>query len=573
MSTTTWKVIAGISVLALLALVGLVATIAFAGPSNSQFAGWGHGGLMQGYGGSGMGGYNGMMGPGFGQLSDVDPVPVNDARTAVEGYLNRLDESDLAVGEVMVFANHAYAQVVEKSTGIGAFEVLVDPVTQAVTPEPGPNMMWNLKYGHMAGFGMMGGFQGSGMGMRPLGMGGFDAPDFSGEMPVSPEEAIQTAQRYLDAYLPGTQAADKADPFYGYSTIHVIDDGETMGMLSVNGYSKEVFVHFWHGDFVDMADEIEGASLPQSPTQSGTVWVANNGSNDVSVIEESTGQVIARIPAGKVPHNVTVGQTLAYVPNSGDNSVTLIDLSTYRPVAVVEVGAAPHDVALTPDETLAFVTNMGSSSVSVIDVPSRRVVKTLEVGAGPAHSRASPDGSLVYVANSGSGNISIIDTASLQVLDTIPTGQGTHNVVVTPDGKAALVTLSSENGVVRVELQSRQVGEVLATGPAPHNLALSPDGSRLYVANTGASTVTTIAVPTWEKLGEFDVSRDAHGVLLGSTGEKAFVSNRGAASVSVLDLQTGQVVAVIVVGVGPDGLFRGPQAPTGLPSIETGAGT
>jgi hypothetical protein len=65
---------------------------------------------------------------------------------------------------------------------------------------------------------------------------------------------VQTAQRYLDAYLPGTQAGKEADPFYGYYTIHILRDGKTAGMLSVNGYTRQVFIHFWHGEFVDMAE-------------------------------------------------------------------------------------------------------------------------------------------------------------------------------------------------------------------------------------------------------------------------------------------------------------------------------
>jgi hypothetical protein len=263
--TNSWKILAVIAVVGLLALVGLMATIAFAGTRTPQFAGWGTGGMMGAYGGGMMGGYNGMMGSGpmgpgmmgqgFGGSSQIDPLPVEEATAAVQTYLARLGNSDLAAGEVMVFSNHAYAQVVEKSAGSGAFEVLVDPVTRAVTPEPGPNMMWNLKYGPMAGFGgsgmIMGGYQGYGMGRM---MDGVTPAQPSAEMPVSQEEAIQTAQRYLDAYLPGTQAEDAADSFYGYYTIHVLRDGQTVGMLSVNGYTQEVFVHFWHGEFVDMAE-------------------------------------------------------------------------------------------------------------------------------------------------------------------------------------------------------------------------------------------------------------------------------------------------------------------------------
>jgi len=34
-------------------------------------------------------------------------------------------------------------------------------------------------------------------------------------------------------------------------TIHILRDGQTVGMLSVNGYTRQVFVHTWHGDLVE----------------------------------------------------------------------------------------------------------------------------------------------------------------------------------------------------------------------------------------------------------------------------------------------------------------------------------
>lgn len=87
----------------------------------------------------------GMMG---GYDSDIygnaDPISIADAQIAVENYLASLGNEDLDIGEIMVFDNHAYAQIFEKSTSIVAMEVLVDPVTLTVYPEHGPNMMWNL---------------------------------------------------------------------------------------------------------------------------------------------------------------------------------------------------------------------------------------------------------------------------------------------------------------------------------------------------------------------------------------------------------------------------------------------
>src|SRR6266496_567226 len=241
---------------------------------------YGPGGMMGGYGyntpnngaygyGPGMMDGGGMMnggmmgGPGYGGLSNVKPLSVEDTRTAVQSYLGVLGNNDLVIKEIMIFDNGGYAIVEEKSTGIGAFELLVDPVGLSVFPEYGPNMMWNLKYGMMTlapgtsagvsgsnslGNGMMGG--GSTM-MRGWYGNNVQVPDVSAAMSVSAKEAAQTAQKYLDAYLPGVKVSDEVSAFYGYYTIDVERDGKIIGMLSVNGFTKQVFLHTWHGNFIE----------------------------------------------------------------------------------------------------------------------------------------------------------------------------------------------------------------------------------------------------------------------------------------------------------------------------------
>jgi hypothetical protein len=234
----------------------------FANNSDAQVDGYnimGNTGMMNGsidmmgndlgmMGGGMMGGYD------FGDLADVDPLSIDDAIVALDEHLASLGNDDLTLGEVMIFDNHAYAQILDKSSDSGVFEVLVDPVSRKVYPEPGPNMMWNTEYSPMSGFGgysMMGGMMGNGM------MGGDMMGNFvpGAEISVTGEEAIDIAQQYLDTYLPRTTADETADPFPGYYTIHILRDGETIGMLSVNANSSQVFLHHWHGDFVEMAGE------------------------------------------------------------------------------------------------------------------------------------------------------------------------------------------------------------------------------------------------------------------------------------------------------------------------------
>ena len=237
----------------------------------------GNGGMMGNYSGNNNNAYgpSGMMG-GYGyNNANLTPLTVDQAKAAAEEYLANIDNSDLEIAEVMIFNNNAYVVVKEASTGNGAFELLVDPVSHIAYPEYGPNMMWNLKYGGLGhgsmtlapgasagvggrgGFGMMGGMMGGNGGMMGM-MNGWDyqttPADVSAELTVTPEQAMEYAQQYLDNNYAGATAATDTAQFYGYYTLDFEKDGQIIGMLSVNGYNGQIFVHTWHGTFIEEAE-------------------------------------------------------------------------------------------------------------------------------------------------------------------------------------------------------------------------------------------------------------------------------------------------------------------------------
>ena len=145
-------------------------------------------------------------------------------------YLASMRTSDLTVGEVMEFTKNFYVIFYERSTGIGAFEMLIDKTTGRIFPEYGPNMMWNFKYG-------LGGMMGRGN------------HSLSGDMPIDGATAVVKARELLAQRYPGT-LVDDPHPFYGYNTLHTIQNGRIHGMLSVNGYDGTVWCHSWHGAYV-----------------------------------------------------------------------------------------------------------------------------------------------------------------------------------------------------------------------------------------------------------------------------------------------------------------------------------
>ncbi|NDB47398.1 MAG: YncE family protein [Nitrososphaeria archaeon] len=76
----------------------------------------------------------------------------------------------------------------------------------------------------------------------------------------------------------------------------------------------------------------------------GNIYVANSGSNTVSVISSSTNTVVATIPVGSFPVDVTFNPTngYLYVPNHFGNSVSVINGATNTVVTTISGISVPN---------------------------------------------------------------------------------------------------------------------------------------------------------------------------------------------------------------------------------------
>jgi hypothetical protein len=110
----------------------------------------GGGNMMDGWNMSGgMWGTMGNMGMMGSFASTATPITEADAQQRLATFAAGCGQ-DVQVADVMAFGSNYYAQLVDGS-GNGLLEVLVDRYTGAVYPEPGPNMMWNNRWGVDAG--------------------------------------------------------------------------------------------------------------------------------------------------------------------------------------------------------------------------------------------------------------------------------------------------------------------------------------------------------------------------------------------------------------------------------------
>ncbi|MEU5010854.1 IPT/TIG domain-containing protein [Streptomyces sp. NPDC021749] len=263
----------------------------------------------------------------------------------------------------------------------------------------------------------------------------------------------------------------------------------------------------------------------------------------------------AVISVGNTPQGITLTPdgTRAYVANRGSNTVSVIDTATNTVTDTIATGAGPTDMAIGPDGTRAYVTVFDDGLVSVFHLPSNTLVTDIPVGAGATMAAITPDGTRVYVTRQTTDTVSVIDTATNTVTGTITVGAGATGVAITPDGSRAYVA-SFSGSVSAIDTATNTVVATIIAGDVPILLTVSSDGTRLYVTNAGSSSVSVIDTATNTVTDTIGVSGQPRFPALSPDGSHLYVGNAEPDTVSVIDTATHTVVENIGAGDGPTGL-------------------
>lgn len=182
---------------------------------------------------------------------------------------------------------------------------------------------------------------------------------------------------------------------------------------------------------------LAGNAVPTSASPSSghlyRVFVTNESSGDMTVIDGASGHVIAAWPLGKRPRGVAA---------SPDGHHLYAALSG-SPLA----GPGTDDRGLPPADKTA-------DGIGIVDTASGRLETVLRGVSDPEQVTVSPDGSRLYVASEDTGSAVILDSRTGQRLAELDVGGQPERVAVSPDGRFAYVTSEEANTVGVVDTQS-----------------------------------------------------------------------------------------------------------------------
>ena len=226
------------------------------------------------------------------------------------------------------------------------------------------------------------------------------------------------------------------------------------------------------------------------------------------------------------------------VGNKGEDTLSIIALDTGTELARLPTGRMPHEIAVSPDGSQAAVVAYGGTTIDVFDVAKRAKLRTIDISPNqrPHGLLWLSDGRLVATAE-GSESVAVV--APDGKLSSIATGQkGTHMVVVAPDGRTAYTANIGSGTVSVLDLAEGRKLRDLTIGGKPEGLALAKRGRELWVGDLDAPRVSIWDTRTGEKVAELPVDPVAIRVLASPDGKMIATSNIAAGTVSLFDAET-----------------------------------
>ena len=335
----------------------------------------------------------------------------------------------------------------------------------------------------------------------------------------------------------------------------------------------------------------ETARAPESQ-DAYRIYVTNEASGDLSIIDSERHEVIATVKLGKRPRGIHASpdRKTIYVALSGSpmappgvdesklpppdrsaDGIGVFDVETNRLVRVISSGNDPEEFDLSLDGKLLYVSNEDAARVSIVDIAAAKVIQELPVGEEPEGVTMSPDGSFVYVTSEDDGAIFVIDTAAAKVLKSFKVGSRPRDVAFLANGTKAYVTRENDAKLSVIDAVKHQpLGEIELSAPGgdakpaeapikPMAVTMSPDGTKAYVSTGRGKRVFVIDTAADKVLSSFEVGARPWGIGVSPDGKMLYSANGPANDVSVVDLATERVIKKIKVSDRPWGVLVLPR--------------
>jgi len=301
------------------------------------------------------------------------------------------------------------------------------------------------------------------------------------------------------------------------------------------------------------------------------VIVLNSGEATLSLIDETTHQVVGTVPTGKEPHHLmaTPDNSSLIVANSVSNNLMLVDPKTGKVQRWVENIEDPYQIGFSPDKKWVVTTGLRLDRLDIYhyDGHDMTLARRLPLAVMPSHMAFSNDSKTVFVTLQVSGELAAVDLATQQVKWKMKVGKVPAGLWMTPGDKYLLIGMTGADYVAVLDWRNQKIVKTIQTGNGAHNFRSLADGRHVAVSNRVASTISIIDEDTLTNVGDITgLMPGPDDMELSADKRYLWVTFRFAKHVGIIDLTTRKLIQTIAVGRSPHGIYFYDRAPVTAPN-------
>lgn len=163
------------------------------------------------------------------------------------------------------------------------------------------------------------------------------------------------------------------------------------------------------------------------------VFTFNGRSNDSSVINAKTGQVVATLPLNGKPEFCAADGAGKLYNNLEDKS-EVIEIDAAKPEITRRTSILPCEgpSGLAIDQKGKKLFSVCDGTMAVTDIATFKVIATPKIGQGPDAAGFDPELGLAFSSNGQDGNLTIVGMVNgkYDAIDTVPTERGARTMAV-----------------------------------------------------------------------------------------------------------------------------------------------
>jgi YVTN family beta-propeller protein len=284
------------------------------------------------------------------------------------------------------------------------------------------------------------------------------------------------------------------------------------------------------------------------------IFVSNEKSGDLTVINGADFKVVATIPVGKRPRGIHAspdGRTL-YVALSG----TPIEAPPKLDANGNPIFQKGHD-----DDDDNAPSDKIADGIGIVDVTQKKFLRKIPAGSDPEQFCVSADGKRLFISNEDVGAATVLDTETGKNLTFIPVTREPEGAGVRPDGKVFYITCETGGDVFAIDAETFKIVGHIQVHPRPRSIDFLPDGSRAFVPSESVAELNVIDSVNQTLLKVITLPKGSRPmtVKVSADGKKVYASTGRGGTVCVVDANTYEVLNTIKVGTRPWGIAFSPD--------------